>query len=681
MRIFLTFLILLNLSLAEDNKSQNVTEFEKILVEGEDDTSAFAMPNYIESQTYLPDAPGQQRLTSKEAMHLPGVQGDPIKAIKLLAGVTSTGSSGELVVHASKPRETLSTINQLPIGYLFHMGGLHSVIAPGAIEQLDIYLGGFDSTYNNAMGGVLDITPKYPMGDNAGFVHMGIFDASFGFDGKITDDLSIYVGARRSYFDLFIDEFVPKEEDEDNNVSVTITQFPRYYDATTLLSYVAGNHQISLENILARDEVALVIDGNVQDPEANGEIDSKQGFTTTGLRWQYNNYDNYQSNTLLYYMNSFANIELFNDLFVRIDSNELGLKHLSTYTQDKHKFSFGSYVQSFSVPLDINAPQQPSEEDINASFTQSDVYAIKETIRSDVLTLLAQDVYKASDDLTMRYGVNFITSTRKSLQNQLDPRTSIIYKTSPKDTLSLSVGQYSQTPQGSRLVSQGGNPDLTFENSKHYTVKYAHQFKEAHKIEIEPYYKSFEKLAITDTLENYVSAGDGDASGVDVTYKLRSENFYLLTTYTYTKAHRQISNDDESLYTFYGEIPHTLNVVGSYKINDKWNMSMLFKFQSGLPFTPVTGTTTATADDNSTYIVPIYGEAFSDRLNDYITLNFKVQYTEKYSRTSRIEYSFELMNLTNNVNEIGISYSDDYSKEIRRADLPFLPWFDVSYYF
>ncbi|HHD79298.1 MAG TPA: Plug domain-containing protein, partial [Epsilonproteobacteria bacterium] len=102
-----------------------------------------------QKEGYMKDAPMQKQLTAKQALEIAGTNGDPIKALKSFAGIVSTNNddASELYVHGSKPRETRFTINHLPIGYLFHLGGLHSVIAPEMTGQIDAYLGGFDVTY------------------------------------------------------------------------------------------------------------------------------------------------------------------------------------------------------------------------------------------------------------------------------------------------------------------------------------------------------------------------------------------------------------------------------------------------------------------------------------------------------------------------------------------------------
>ena len=668
---------------AEDNATKN---FEALIVEGSEQNDAFVLPNYINSQSYLESAPSQRRLTTAQAMHLPGVQGDPVKAVKLLAGVTSTGSTGELIIHASKPTETLSVLNYLPIGYLFHLQGLHSVISPEATDQLDIYMGGFDVTYNNAMGGVLDITPKYPMGDNSGHIHVGIFDASFGFDGKLGENTSFYIGGRRSYFDLFIGSFTP-EPDPDTSTQVSITRFPSYWDGTLIVTHQMGAHQLSWETIGAQDKFEFLKTGDKNDPAANGALDFARGFVTSGLRHLYDD-GTYKSNTLGYYLNNTLQLDLFADLFVNTIDNAYGIKHISTYELPRHQITGGIYVEGITTKLDFNSAQQPSSDAPSGRLSDALIARVKENLVHYYTTVFAQDVYRFAPQWAVRYGAQAIYGSGANFGTTLDPRVSIIYEASPRDILAFSSGRYTQTPAGARLLPEIGNPNLTYERSLHYTMKYEHRFSDTHSMELEPYYKTFEDLAIEDRIfdennqtQNYQSVGAGEAYGADVTYKFQDENIYVMAAYTYVRANRQLFTNDPTLYRFYAEIPHTFNGIVGYKLNERWSFSTLVKFQSGLPYTPVVGVTTKTNNDGSTAYIPTYGTPFSAQLNDYLTLNIKTSYTKKLEHGRAIEWSLEIMNATNAQNQVAVSYNDDFTKKRYVNDLPLIPWFDVTYRF
>lgn len=157
--------------------------------------AAYAGDSVFQKEGYLKSAPMQKQISGKRALEVAGTNGDPVKALKTFAGVVSSNndSSSEIYIHGSKPRETRFHLNHFPVGYLFHLGGMHSVIAPEMVDQIDAYLGGFDVSYG-AMGAIVDITPKYPTGSGKGRVHIGLYDADFAYDAKLGKNTSLFIG-------------------------------------------------------------------------------------------------------------------------------------------------------------------------------------------------------------------------------------------------------------------------------------------------------------------------------------------------------------------------------------------------------------------------------------------------------------------------------------------------------
>jgi len=643
----------------------------------------FTAPEYVEQRSYLPDAPAQKRLTSDEAMFVPGVQGDPLKALKSLSGITSLSDmTGELYIYGSKPQESQFSLNHLPIGYVYHMFGIHSVISPDAIEQIDAYLGGFDVTYGDAMGGVIDITPRYPTGSDTGFVHAGIYDASAGMDVAISDDLSLFVGARRSYFDLFLDAVGKTTGTLDEESNTTYTQFPNYWDATALLDYRIGDgHALSVEMLAAGDGLTIrSYENAVKDPEATGTIGNSSGFVSGGVRHRFEGVD-YSTQTLAYYNYTYSDTELFTDYYMRFESQRYGLFHQSDYEAGEHLLSFGLEANHLDIPLDLNISRPPSPTDPDFDFTTEQKIRVDETIRLDTLALFAQDTWHLTDDLSLRYGVRYSSSDYQGFRHLLDPRAAAVYRLNGSDALSLSVGRYSQMPEGFKTQQDFGSTSLTFEHSMHYMLAYNHVDKDM-EWSLQPFYKKFTQLAIdvldtNGTTEGYGSTGRGDAYGLDVSAKYRDGRYYAFIAYTYLNARRQADTNDSTMYPFYGDIPHTLQMLGSVRFGGDWAFSVLTKYSSGKPYTPVVGTYT----DATGRVRPVYGTLFSERLPAYFTLNLKIAQQIALGGDEQLTWSFELMNATNHENVTGIRYDDNYNVKGYMTQLPLLPWFDVTYRF
>lgn len=640
----------------------------------------------IQKESYLENAPMQKQITIQQALKVAGSNGDPLKALKSFAGIVSTNNDEgrELYIHGSKPRETSYSINHLPIGYLFHGGGLHSVIAPEATAQIDAYLGGFDTTYD-AMGAVIDITPSYPKGANNGRVHIGLYDADFAYDAKLGENTSLFISGRRSYFDFIASKVLDSlEEDErDPDKKTTFTLFPQYYDANLILSHNIGNHSFSLEAISSQDELKLNSNINeTKDPVANGKINIDNKFTTIGARWLYSG-DNYESMTLLSHMNRVFNGEFFDaDYFVDTESNELSLYHETVFDVKDHKPLVGVEVKQTRNPITAHISNPPSSDDFEPLVTDQEVVDIDKTFEAKSYALFAQDIWSITPKDHFRYGVRAWDTDFQGFGSGIDPRFTYVHDFSNTLSTSFAVGKYSQMPEITYVIEGFGNPRIkTVEHSNHYTMSMSKKFSNNSSLVVEPYFKTFENLAIRDDVTKYEAVGEGEAYGFDVTYQMKMNKFDMIFAYTFVKAKRQLNTNSSRQYTFEGDIPHTLQVNGSYTFNNNWRLSSLFRFNSGSPYTPVIGTEDAVYNGQA-YKRPIYGDPYSKRLPNNFDLDVQISKTYKYANSS-LEVAFELMNVNAlikpNIEEY--RYDDNYVIDGEFEQMGFLPAFHLTYRF
>ncbi|KIM10376.1 MAG: hypothetical protein KU37_10560 [Sulfuricurvum sp. PC08-66] len=638
---------------------------------------------YIEQGDYMNLAPMQKRLSVDDALEIPGTNGDPLKAIKTFAGVTSTDNdNGEMIIHGSKPRETRFELNHLPLGYVFHLGGLHSVISPEATQQIDAFLGAFDVSYYG-MGAVVDITPRYPTGDNAVKIHIGLYDADMSGDIRITDTISLFIGARRSYFDLFAPSIMTYLDDEE---TLTFTLFPQFWDLNTILSADFGAHQLSFELISSQDDLKLH-DNNASltDPLAKGKIEQSMGFTTAGIRWKYEG-QNYTANTLLYQLREQSQTQLFdNGYYVTSSTTESALQHDSIVDWSGHTSTLGFHLMLNQSAVDANITRPPASDGVGGFIVSgAEIITIDDTYLAQAHVLYLQDIWSLTDTLRVRYGVRAWNTLFQSFGVVANPRGAVVWDITPDVSLSLAVGQYSQLPSITTVIDQFGNPDIgTYENSNHYAMNLRTVFADNSDLSIEPYYKTFDTLVIEDGNGSYCNVGRGEAYGVDVTYTKEIGDWQLVGAYTFVQAKRQIYGNDSTWYRFYGEIPHTLQLSSIYRWGDSgWSVGGLFKYSDGKPYTPVTGYTSTTYN-GTTYNAATYGTPWSMSLPRTFDLDMKVSFKRNHSDTLREEWSLELMNLTTLVrkNVSAIKYSDTYEEEGYYYQMGFLPAFHYTVWF
>ena len=640
----------------------------------------------IQKESFFKSAPMQKQITTEQALQIAGTNGDPIKALKSFAGVVSTNNddSSEIYIHGSKPRETRFSINHLPLGYLFHLGGLHSVIAPEMMGQIDAYLGGFDVSYG-AMGAVIDITPKYPNGSNSGRVHLGLYDADFAYDSKIGENTNIFIGARRSYLDFIATALMDEldQDDDDESKKTTFTLFPQFYDGQMIVTHTIGEHVLSLEAVIAKDEMKIHDTmAKDKDPKAVGKINTKMESNTVGARWMYAD-ERMTSNTLLYQMKSKEDMTLFDeDFFIDTTLTEIGLYHESVFSLNHHKPMVGFELKSIKAPL--NTRTYPTEfDDLETPVSLQEVVTLDKTFIAKMYTVFAQDIWDITANDHFRYGVRAWDTDFQEFGSGVDPRVAYVHDFSDELSVSLAVGRYSQLPETLFVIEGFGNPKIdTFEFANHYTFSVQKKFADSSSLVVEPYFKTFENLSINDEKLNYKAVGEGEAYGVDVTYKKQIDKFDIIAAYTFVKAKRQLYSDDSKQYRFEGDIPSTLQLSTNYRFDNGWRVSSLLKYSDGVPYTPII----ATEDyqyKGKNYKKPIYGEPYSKRLPSNLDLDIQIGKTIKYSKGRSLEYSIELMNVTSifRDNVVGIDYNDDYEKVGEYDQMEFLPAFHVNYRF
>ncbi len=631
----------------------------------------------------------QRTLSTRESTRIPGAQGDPIKGLSSLAGVASVNdASGQLIIHGAKPRESRVLYNQLPIGFLYHWGGLFSTVPPEATEQLDAYLGGFDVRYGNALGAVIDITPRYPTGSGKGFAHAGFYNASLGYDGRVGENTTLFVGARRSYFDLIVDPDTLNQDEDNEN---TIHQVPRFWDATLIGTHYTENSIFTLESFAGLDE--LKIESNEladRDPDATGEIAAKNGYRTLGLRWIYEPGGDYSANTLLYHSQTRVDSGFFNNSIDFLNKST-GLFHQSNYRLEKSRLQFGGELVADRLPIRYDGVIFGGSEGQSRPLTGREHISIDRTWKEDRAGLFLQEIRDFSPRWSLRYGLRGDYATIGEYGWHISPRAALSWRASANDPLSLAAGEYAQLAEGFANTREMGSEKLTWEKAHHLVLSYQRDLGDLGSLTLEPYHKEYFDLAVYhDGDERYKSSGEGDAQGIDITWQRSFKgDWQLIETYSYNQARRE-TNTTSGPRPFYGEVPHTAQLLASRTLSSGflagWELGVRAVYRTGPRYTPLVrgedgkNYTLATTPDGTEYKIPNNGDPYSERFEDYFSLNLRLARALKLP-DSTLELAFELTNATNRDNRSGIEYDEEYEIEAYRGQMPMMPWFDVIWRF
>jgi hypothetical protein len=125
----------------------------------------------------------------------------------------------------------------------------------------------------------------------------------------------------------------------------------------------------------------------------------------------------------------------------------------------------------------------------------------------------------------------------------------------------------------------------------------------------------------------YFSDGFGRTYGLEFMLRhAKSDKFFGWISYTLSRSETWSKVDDKYVLSSRDE-PHHLQLLGSYNLNENWDIGAKIRFVSGKPTSPIIGTI---ENENDKTIRPIYGERNSIRHNPFFQLDFRVDYKKSY---------------------------------------------------
>ncbi|MDB4993219.1 MAG: TonB family protein / TonB-dependent receptor, partial [Myxococcaceae bacterium] len=145
-------------------------------------------------------------LTRAEVRQIPGVFGDPFRAIEVMPGVTPIVSGLPFFfIRGAPPGNVGYFLDGIPVPYLFHVGAGPSVVHPGLIERVDLYPGGYPASFGRYSGGIVSGETVKPADATHGEYNVRLFDVGALAETRFANNRgSVLVGGRYSYTALLL---------------------------------------------------------------------------------------------------------------------------------------------------------------------------------------------------------------------------------------------------------------------------------------------------------------------------------------------------------------------------------------------------------------------------------------------------------------------------------------------
>lgn len=585
----------------------------------------------------------QRKLTLQEVKKIPGVDGDAIKVIQTMPGVgRPTSSGGDVIVRGSRTWDTGFYLDGTQIPNIFHFFGVRSTYNSDDLKSIDYYAGGFSARYGGHIAGIVDINARAAKNDRLHIsTDMNLLDLSAAFEVPVGEKMSVMGSVRRSVLGNIAGRILKKLDELDMNPSFYISPF--YWDyqlrsdikiseSNTLALSIFGSRD-SLEFITHKKESAS---DNLEKTISNGSM-----FHTIKIDWDVTLTDKCK-NSFIY---SLTFIKNSNSLF---DIQKMCQERIGNQFRNELSVEY-SKALSFYPGLDITF------SNLDLTLFSSDATGISQTSTINnwwfgrigayfhvewkpIEKLIVMPGFRYDYFPQLHYDGSILPAfwdysgfdNNRGISGEPSLRIAARYNINKKYSLKLSIGNYNQSPkpEGWVIHDLWGNTKMPATKAAHYTGGFNWQITDLFSMDTQIYFNrqwDIPRLinrdeSIVDAKSGWVHDEEGRMYGLEFMLRYNSNSrFFGWLSYTWSRSERR-NNESETYILFDEDLPHYLQLIGSYKFKRDWNIGLRFQFASGKPETPVVSS--IYIEDQQQYI-PVFGEKNSTRMNPFFQLGIR----------------------------------------------------------
>jgi TonB family protein len=624
----------------------------------------------------------EHTLSGDELRHIPGTQGDTLKAVQTLPGVARAPfGGGQIIVWGTAPESTRSYVDGVYIPTLYHFGGLRSTVNGEMVEALTFIPGGFGADYGRGYGGVIEIDTRKPKDSGVhGFAQLDLIDASLMLDAKLTKTLSITVAARRSTIDAWLPHVTP------NNFQLT----PTYYDYQLKLHWKPSAND-DLEVFAFGSDDALNVALRDPDPAASAALDSHTFYHRVLARYQHR----------------FKPVSVTFTPWIGYDQPFAANGNFGT-----NPLTFGVTVIPYGARVVARAPitswlrldagidyegarwnlagSAPFAGATTMGMGSSAPVGGSNGLLADNVTLYENNVAPYASlafvllnkRLTMTAGfrldVYTMTGYRGSPQEftnaraNPEPRLSVRYQFNRWGAVKAAFGVYHQPPQPFQFVRAVGNPDLAPQAGWHYVLGADFDPTKTLHVEVEGFYKDLRSVVVAgERAGEPILMNDGIGRVYGGELMVRQEmwhNFYGWIAYTLSRSEER-DHPDQPWHQFQYDQTHIFTLLASYKLPRGYQIGVRFRYVTGNPYTPIAQ---AYYSANARSYVPIQGPLYSQRLSAFNQLDVRFDKTWTFNRW-KMTFYLDIQNIYNYRSEEAVQYNYNYTQSAPVTGLPIIP--------
>ena len=612
----------------------------------------------------------ERRLSTTEAMSLPGSNGDILRAVLNFPGIARPPLGiGQLIVRGTDATDTRYYVDGVRIPQVFHFGGLSTVLNGDVIDDIRFLPGNYSVRYGDALGGTLDLVTRVAAPERSnGFVSIDVYQAAAYIEQRLGDKTDLTLSGRRSYADAVLGPILGSFGGGNS------FQAPRYYDAQARVVHrVDGGGVLDALIAFSDDQFRLLGDDdeNVAFGLSTTFLTGTLGYRTpTGKGWQSETRvvagPERQAFTL-------GGEEAFEEAIA------LGLRQeVSRPVPQGGMFGwrFGLDLRASAFRFRLGGLAGTPDDEGEGWRVRPALYA------ENTLRVGALDITTGLRGASMTIpGVTTLWS--------LDPRLAITAGVGPTTRLVATMGRYSQFPESRELLeSSRGNPDVRPSWSLQASLGVSQQLPRGMSIDVTGFYSELNDLVVgrEDRFEftsgppsprredsgDYRNDGSGRVFGGELLFRLSQRRTNVWVAGTVSRATRQAGpGEAETLFAFDQTL--VLNALATYTLPKRWTLGGRVRVGTGNPYTPIVN---RVQDASSRGFIPIFGTE-QERVRTFWALDIRIDKEWVFKKWALTLY-LDIQGITDGGNTELIGYSYDYATEQPIRSTPPLPAFGLK---
>jgi TonB family protein len=632
----------------------------------------------------------EHTLATEEIKRIPGTQGDTLKAVQNLPGVSRAPFGiGLLPVWGSAPQDTRVYVDGVNVPLLYHFGGLRSTVNSEMVQSLTFVPGAYQAEHGLGLGGIVDVETRQPRADGwHGYAQMDLLDGSAMVEGPLSKTVTFAVAARRSWIDATLPLFTTS--------SLQLT--PVYYDYQARLSWrPTPRDDVGLLLLGSDDRLRLV--ATIKDDALAATVDSHTYFHRAIATWsrRFARGATFSLTSSLGLDAPFGLGVAFGTVPTSIDQRAFGYA-----TRAVVRLPLGA-----SVRLDGGVDFEGSRFVLDRAGSVS--VAVDPATAATGAGMGSGGLTGAGSDFTFDHLVlysnhvaPFMSATLSALDRRLtitpqfrlqimtfagylgspssfarafvspEPRLAVRERLSRRIALKGAAGLYAQPPEAASFSRAFGNPNLTPERGAQFVLGVELDVTSALRVEVDGFYKDLRGLVVPSDAATgplLVNDGRGRAYGGELLARQElAKSFFGWLSYTLSRG-EQRDHPGASWHPTQFDQTHILTVILSRLLPRGFQLGGRFRYVTGDPYTPVAGSFFDAGADRYT---PLLGPPGSARLPSFEQLDLRVDKTFTFDRW-RLSTFLDVQNVLRADNPEAFSYNFDFRVAHPLSGLPLLP--------